>query len=159
MAFSHDTIERKTGLLIALVIRTFLFQPFNIPSGSLIPTLLVGDLILVNKFHYGIRLPVINRKIIANHDPQRGDVIVFRYPLDTRIDYIKRVVGLPGDEVAYLNQQLTVNGKLTMLSSTGAGPLINKIAVSPSRISMLIGVGATDTLIPAGTAPSDSTAV
>lgn len=98
-------------ILIVFVLRSFLFEPFKIPSGSMIPTLLVGDLILVNKYHYGIRLPVINTKLIANNDPQRGDVIVFRYPVDTRIDYIKRVVGVPGDEVSYLNQQLSVNGK------------------------------------------------
>ncbi|MBI3368056.1 MAG: signal peptidase I [Burkholderiales bacterium] len=98
-------------ILIVFLLRSFLFEPFKIPSGSMIPTLLVGDLILVNKFHYGIRLPVLNLKLIANNDPQRGDVMVFRYPVDPRIDYIKRVVGVPGDEIAYLNQKLTVNGK------------------------------------------------
>jgi signal peptidase I len=77
----------------------------------MIPTLRVGDLILVNKFHYGIRLPVFNTKLIANNDPQRGDVMVFRYPPQPSLDYIKRVVGLPGDEVAYLNKSLTVNGQ------------------------------------------------
>ena len=98
-------------ILIVFLLRSFLFEPFKIPSGSMIPTLLVGDLILVNKFDYGIRLPVINHKIIANKDPARGDVVVFRYPPDPRLDYIKRVVGLPGDEVAYLNKVLTVNGR------------------------------------------------
>jgi signal peptidase I len=98
-------------ILIVFLLRSFLFEPFKIPSGSMIPTLLVGDLILVNKFEYGVRLPVINQKIIANKDPARGDVVVFRYPPDPRIDYIKRVVGLPGDEVAYLNKVLTINGK------------------------------------------------
>jgi len=98
-------------ILIVFLLRSFLFEPFKIPSGSMIPTLLVGDLILVNKFDYGIRLPVINQKIVANKDPARGDVVVFRYPPDPRIDYIKRVVGLPGDEVAYLNKVLTINGK------------------------------------------------
>jgi signal peptidase I len=98
-------------ILIVFLLRSFLFEPFKIPSGSMIPTLLVGDLILVNKFHYGVRLPVLNKKIIANHDPQRGDVMVFRYPVDPRVDYIKRVVGTPGDEVAYLNQKLTINGQ------------------------------------------------
>jgi signal peptidase I len=93
------------------LMRSFLFEPFKIPSGSMIPTLLVGDLILVNKFHYGIRLPVINKKIVPLNDPQRGDVMVFRYPVNPSLDYIKRVVGVPGDEIAYLNKHLTVNGK------------------------------------------------
>jgi len=97
-------------ILVVFLLRSFLFEPFKIPSGSMIPTLMVGDLILVNKYHYGIRLPVINRKVIANHDPQRGDVMVFRYPRDTSIDYIKRVVGVPGDEISYRSQQLYVNG-------------------------------------------------
>jgi len=104
-------------ILIVFVLRSFLFEPFKIPSGSMVPTLLVGDLILVNKFHYGIRLPVINKKIISNHDVQRGDVMVFRFPEDTRMDFIKRVVGLPGDEVAYLNQRLYVNGQLVPVQS------------------------------------------
>ena len=99
-------------ILVVFLLRSFLFEPFKIPSGSMIPTLMVGDLILVNKFHYGIRLPVINKKIVANHDPQRGDVVVFRYPMDTRVDYIKRVVGVPGDVVSYLNKQLKINGQL-----------------------------------------------
>ncbi|MDB5818966.1 MAG: signal peptidase, partial [Rhizobacter sp.] len=93
-------------ILIVFILRSFLFEPFKIPSGSMIPTLQVGDLILVNKFHYGVRLPVINKKIIALNDPQRGDVMVFRYPKDTSVDYIKRVVGVPGDTVAYVNQQV-----------------------------------------------------
>jgi signal peptidase I len=98
-------------ILIVFLLRSFLFEPFKIPSGSMIPTLLVGDLILVNKYHYGIRLPVVNKKIVANHDPQRGDVMVFRYPVDPRVDYIKRVVGVPGDEVSYLNKTLSINGQ------------------------------------------------
>ena len=98
-------------ILAVFVLRSFLFEPFKIPSGSMIPTLRVGDLILVNKFHYGVRLPVINKKIIANNEPQRGDVMVFRYPPQPSLDYIKRVVGLPGDEVAYLNKKLTINGQ------------------------------------------------
>jgi signal peptidase I len=98
-------------ILIVFVLRSFLFEPFKIPSGSMIPTLLVGDFILVNKFTYGIRLPVINRKIIDINLPQRGDVMVFRYPEDPSLDYIKRVVGLPGDTVAYQNKRLTINGQ------------------------------------------------
>jgi signal peptidase I len=93
------------------VLRSFLFEPFKIPSGSMIPTLLVGDLILVNKFHYGLRLPVINTKITEGTPPQRGDVMVFRYPPKPSLDYIKRVVGVPGDEIAYLNKRLTINGQ------------------------------------------------
>ncbi len=98
-------------ILAVFLLRSFLFEPFKIPSGSMIPTLHVGDLILVNKFVYGIRLPVINTKITEGHGPQRGDVMVFRYPPQPSLDYIKRVVGLPGDEVAYLNKRLTINGK------------------------------------------------
>ncbi|GAB1390560.1 MAG: hypothetical protein AMXMBFR78_17520 [Rubrivivax sp.] len=98
-------------ILIVFLLRSFLFEPFKIPSGSMIPTLLVGDLILVNKFHYGIRLPVLNRKILDNNPVQRGDVMVFRYPVDPRQDYIKRVVGLPGDEISYANQRLSINGQ------------------------------------------------
>ncbi len=98
-------------IVVVFVLRSFLFEPFKIPSGSMVPTLLVGDLILVNKFHYGVRLPVLNKKLVQNNDPQRGDVMVFRYPPDPRMDYIKRVVGLPGDEVSYLNQTLLINGK------------------------------------------------
>ena len=93
------------------LLRSFLFEPFKIPSGSMIPTLLVGDLILVNKFTYGIRLPVINTKITQGNAPQRGDVMVFRYPPQPTLDYIKRVVGVPGDEVAYINKRLTINGE------------------------------------------------
>jgi signal peptidase I len=98
-------------ILAVFVLRSFLFEPFKIPSGSMIPTLLVGDLILVNKFHYGLRLPVINTKITEGNKPERGDVMVFRYPPKPSLDYIKRVVGVPGDEVAYLNKTLTINGK------------------------------------------------
>ena len=99
--------------VIALVffLRSFLYEPFKIPSSSMVPTLLVGDLILVNKFTYGIRLPIINKKIIEMNDPQRGDVMVFKYPEDPSLDYIKRVVGVPGDKIVYKNKRLTVNGK------------------------------------------------
>ena len=106
-------------ILAVFLLRSFLFEPFKIPSGSMVPTLLVGDLILVNKFHYGVRLPVINTKIVQNNDPKRGDVIVFRYPVDTRVDYIKRVVAIPGDEVTYTNQQLAINGQLVPVQAQG----------------------------------------
>ena len=106
-------------ILAVFLLRSFLFEPFKIPSGSMIPTLLVGDLILVNKFQYGVRLPVTGTKLIANKDPQRGDVMVFHYPVDPRIDYIKRVVGVPGDEVSYTNQSLSINGKVVPVQSLG----------------------------------------
>ena len=98
-------------ILAVFLLRSFLFEPFKIPSGSMIPTLWIGDLILVNKFHYGLRLPVLNTKITEGTQPMRGDVMVFRYPPKPSLDYIKRVVGVPGDEVAYINKRLTINGQ------------------------------------------------
>ncbi|MCL5043287.1 MAG: signal peptidase I [Gammaproteobacteria bacterium] len=98
-------------LAIVLVLRSFLVEPFQIPSGSMKPTLAVGDFILVNKFAYGVRLPVIDTKIIPVSDPQRGEVMVFRYPNDPRINYIKRVIGLPGDHVVYAGKQFWINGE------------------------------------------------
>jgi signal peptidase I len=97
-------------IALVFVLRSFLYEPFKIPSSSMVPTLLVGDLILVNKFTYGIRLPVLNKKIIQINDPQRGDVMVFKYPKDMSQDYIKRVIGVPGDKITYENKRLTVNG-------------------------------------------------
>lgn len=98
-------------ILIVFLLRSFVFEPFKIPSGSMIPTLLIGDLILVNKFTYGLRLPVVNTQVTQGSPIQRGDVVVFRYPPKPSVDYIKRVIGLPGDEVSYLNKRLTINGK------------------------------------------------
>ena len=99
-------------LAVVFVLRSFIVEPFQIPSGSMIPTLEVGDFILVNKFSYGIRLPVIDKKIIGINDPKRGDVMVFKYPEDTRINYIKRVVGLPGDTITYTSDKhILVNGE------------------------------------------------
>ena len=98
-------------ILLVFVLRSFLFEPFKIPSSSMVPTLQIGDLILVNKFTYGIRLPVLNKKIIDINNPQRGDVMVFKYPKDTSLDYIKRVVGVAGDKIVYRNKKLSINGK------------------------------------------------
>lgn len=98
-------------ILFVFVLRSFIVEPFRIPSGSMLPTLQSGDLILVNKFTYGLRLPVVDTKVIPIGQPQRGDVMVFRYPVDPSVDYIKRVVGLPGDQVAYLDKKLYINGK------------------------------------------------
>ena len=106
-------------ILIVFLLRSFIVEPFRIPSGSMIPTLLVGDFILVNKFAYGIRLPIVNKKIIDIGEPRRGDVMVFRYPEDPSLDYIKRVVGLPGDQITYVNKRLSVNGKEFDLRSAG----------------------------------------
>lgn len=97
-------------ILAVFLLRSFLVEPFKIPSGSMIPTLQVGDFILVNKFTFGIRLPILNQKIIPLNDPQRGDVMVFHYPENPSVDYIKRVVGLPGDVIEYRNKKLSVNG-------------------------------------------------
>jgi signal peptidase I len=98
-------------LLVVLLLRSFLYEPFQIPSGSMLPTLKIGDFILVNKFHYGLRLPVLNSRFLSNHDPQHGDVIVFRYPEDPSINYIKRVVGVPGDLITYQDKTLFINGE------------------------------------------------
>ncbi len=96
---------------IVLILRSFIFEPFRIPSQSMMPTLWVGDFILVNKFSYGIRLPVLNNEIIDTGKPERGDVAVFRYPENPSINYIKRVIGVPGDNIVYKNKELFINGK------------------------------------------------
>ncbi|MFM7704709.1 MAG: signal peptidase I [Rubrivivax sp.] len=153
-------VEWTAGLFpviaIVFVLRSFLFEPFKIPSGSMVPTLLVGDLILVNKFAYGVRLPVANLKVLPLNDPQRGDVVVFRYPPDPRLDYIKRIVGVPGDEVEWINQRLSVNGQPVALKSLGEyynedslryapqfseklGTVDHRILVDPRRNSFLPG--------------------
>ena len=98
-------------ILAVLLLRSFLVEPFRIPSGSMMPTLLVGDFILVNKFSYGIRLPVLDTKVVEIDEPERGDVVVFRYPKNPSVDYIKRLVGLPGDKIGYYNKVLYVNGE------------------------------------------------
>jgi len=127
---SHENIENEMGekltnepavvefsrfifpvVLIVFLLRGFIAEPFRIPSGSMLPTLEVGDFILVSKFNYGIRIPVINKKVIDFAIPERGDVIVFRYPENPSIDYIKRVIGVPGDEIGYYNKVLHINGK------------------------------------------------
>lgn len=96
-------------VIVVLLLRSFLFEPFRIPTDSMMPTLQAGDFILVNKFHYGLRLPVLNTKILGVHEPERGDVVVFRYPPDPAINYIKRVVGLPGDRIKVISDRIYVN--------------------------------------------------
>jgi signal peptidase I len=107
-------------LLIVFLLRSFLAEPFKIPSGSMMPTLLVGDFLLVNKFTYGIRLPVINKKIIELNEPKRGDIVVFRFPKDPSVDYIKRVIGVPGDTIKYDQKQLYINNVPQKQISLGA---------------------------------------
>jgi signal peptidase I len=107
-------------ILAVLVIRSFLAEPFRIPSQSMMPTLLVGDFILVNKFAYGLRLPVTNTKVVELGEPKRGDIIVFRYPEDPRVDYIKRVIGAPGDQIVYRDKVLYINGQIVPQQPDGA---------------------------------------
>lgn len=142
-------------LLIVFLLRGFIVEPFKIPSGSMLPSLYIGDFILVNKFAYGIRIPVLNVKVIETGEPKRGDVVVFRYPDDPSLDYIKRVVGLPGDHIEYFNKMLYVNGKLVERDYTGLyeGPdqpfaseytealdgVEHAILLMPGNVSMLEG--------------------
>src|SRR6185312_9415905 len=114
--------------LIVLLLRSFIFEPFRIPSDSMMPTLLDGDFIIVNKYTYGLRLPVLDRKFFAIGEPQRGDVVVFRYPVDPFVNFIKRLVGVPGDHVEVDNDRITVNGKpvpFTVVSQYNDGCYVN----------------------------------
>ena len=113
-------------ILIVFLLRSFLYEPFKIPSESMLPTLQVGDFILVNKFTYGVRLPVINKKIVDLGAPERGDVMVFRYPEDPAKDFIKRVVGTPGDKIAYMQKRLSINGKAIETESLGTATEVDK---------------------------------
>jgi signal peptidase I len=151
-------------ILAVLVVRSFLVEPFRIPSASMVPTLHIGDFILVNKYNYGVRLPVINTKVIDVSKPERGDVVVFRYPPQPEIDYIKRVVGLPGDRVEYRDKTIYINGQVMKQTEREKGadllgivPIKNKvlseqlgdknhdIAIAPGRQRVLV-----DHIIPDG---------
>jgi signal peptidase I len=151
--------------VIVLLLRSFLVEPFRIPSGSMIPTLLVGDFILVNKFTYGIRLPVLNLKVFELGAPTRGDVVVFRYPLDPSTPFIKRVVGLPGDTVRYLDKNVYINGEKVGLipegtyvgvrsavQHTGAKLMLERLGTVEHRVILSPGMPTVDGefAVPAG---------
>ncbi len=123
-------------ILVVLILRSFLVEPFRIPSGSMIPTLWAGDFILVNKYTYGIRLPVIDAKIIEMGAPQRGDVVVFRYPEKPSIDYIKRIVGLPGDHIAYHDKTVYINGKRASQDSNGPYTQVSTGIPLPAKLKV-----------------------
>ena len=118
--FVEQAISFFPIFLIVLIFRSFIFEPFRIPSSSMMPTLLIGDFIVVNKYEYGLRLPVLYKKFIEINDPKRGDVVVFRYPENPKIPYIKRIIGLPGDKIAYYNKTLYIND--TLIEQTTSGP-------------------------------------
>jgi signal peptidase I len=128
-------------ILVVFMLRSFLVEPFKIPSGSMIPTLLIGDFILVNKYTYGIRLPVINIKLVELGSPQRGDVMVFRYPADPSLDYIKRVVGLPGDRLEYRDKVLTINGNPVPRRQLGDYESRERLQYFPRYLESFDGAG------------------
>jgi signal peptidase I len=136
-------------ILAVFLIRSFIVEPFKIPSGSMMPTLLVGDFILVNKFTYGLRVPILNNTFIEVGHPQRGEVMVFHFPKDPSLDYIKRVVGLPGDKIEYRNKQIFVNGEAMPQQDNGnydyVGPGLNQ--VSTRRLLERLGTHNHDILI------------
>ena len=141
-------------LLIVLLFRSFLFEPFKIPSGSMIPTLLVGDFIVVNKYAYGLRLPVTNTRFLSIGDPDRGDVVVFRYPVDPKVNFIKRLVGLPGDTISYREKQLYVNGEKVETTAHGSYGTMDVKCATPrpdaKRLTELLGTVSHDILIHEG---------
>lgn len=127
-------------ILAVLLFRTFLLEPFRIPSGSMMPTLLVGDFVLVNKFAYGLRLPVTDTKIVDTGEPRRGDIAVFRYPLNPKEDYIKRIIGLPGDTVALRGEQVYINGKPVPQNLVGPYHGTDKVSIRMEENPMMAPV-------------------
>ena len=141
MVFVVDTCRSFFPIfLIVLILRSFIVEPFKIPSNSMMPTLLSGDFILVNKFNYGLRLPVLHTNFFRVNSPKRGDVVVFRYPLDPAVPYIKRVVGLPGDTFSYRDKILHINGQriehvdLGTYNAVGSGKVMNRAALGKESL-------------------------
>lgn len=168
---AHDQVMRESliveyahsffpVLAVVWVLRSFLFEPFTIPSGSMLPTLEVGDYILVSKYSYGLRLPVVGTKVVSLGDPQRGDIMVFKYPENPRINYIKRVIGVPGDRIAIEGNMVFLNGKLIARDVVRQEPEINpwqlyyeqKLDTSTFNIRELVGAGTVsgEWLVPEG---------
>jgi signal peptidase I len=149
-------------ILIVLLVRAFVFEPFRIPSASMMPGLVDGDFIFVNKFSYGLRLPVVNTKILSIGEPQRGDVVVFRLPSDPSIHFIKRLIGLPGDRVVVRDNRITINGVPIPMKAdgmysggygfTGAELALERFGADQHVIMFAPGRGATDfeAVVPAG---------
>lgn len=131
--FTKEVASMFPIILVVFVIRSFMFEPFRIPSGSMLPTLYLGDFIVVSKYSYGIRLPVINKKIIKTGEPERGDIVVFRYPDDPKVYFIKRLIGLPGDVIELREHEVLVNGKVLELEPDGQ--FNGTIAGSPRTVN------------------------
>lgn len=130
-------------LLLVFLLRGFIAEPFRIPSGSMLPTLEIGDFILVNKFNYGLRLPITHTKVVAINEPERGDVVVFRFPPNPSQNYIKRLIGVPGDLITYRNQTLFVNGE--KIESTPMDDYIQqRKSVAQHRFEQTIKTGSDD---------------
>jgi signal peptidase I len=139
-------------ILIVLLVRAFVFEPFRIPSGSMMPGLVDGDFIFVDKYSYGLRLPVINTKILSTGEPRRGDVIVFRLPTDPSIHFIKRLIGLPGDHVSVRDNHITINGLAVPVQVAGAELALERFGAEQHLIMLAQNRDATDfeTVVPAG---------
>jgi signal peptidase I len=136
-------------ILVVFVLRSFIVEPFRIPSGSMLPSLYIGDFILVNKFVYGLRVPVLNDKFVEVSSPQRGDVVVFRFPSDPSVNYIKRVVGIPGDRIVYANKKLYINGEPVEQSDPRPYEFeeVGKRSIQAMRLSENLGEGAHDIVV------------
>ncbi len=134
-------------ILVVFIIRSFIAEPFKIPSGSMMPTLLAGDYILVNKYTYGLRWPVLNTVFLDVGQPDRGDVAVFHFPPNPKIDYIKRIIGVPGDQIQYQNKRLTVNGQLLAVENSANAKPMGDGVISVQHLTEQLGDIAHDILV------------